>query len=50
MVEESDLDKILKEIAGIWKDHPLFPNQTTKEIIEMMRGPDDETVQQLNNI
>ena len=41
--EDSDINKILNEITGIWKDHPLFKNKTTKEIIEMMRGPDDDT-------
>lgn len=30
----------------MWKDHPLYKNKTTKEIIEMIRGPDDETIQQ----
>ena len=44
--EDADIDKIIKEITGIWKDHPLFQNKSTKEIIEMMRGPDDETGQQ----
>lgn len=44
--EGSDIDKIIKEITGIWKDHPLYKNKTTKEIIEMIRGPDDETIQQ----
>ena len=44
--EVSDIDKIINEITGIWKDHPLFKNKTTKEIIEMIRGPDDETNQQ----
>ena len=43
--EDSDINKILTEITGIWKDHPLFKNKTTKEIIEMMRGPDDDTKQ-----
>ncbi len=41
--EDIDINKILEEITGIWKDHPLFKNKTTKEIIEMMRGPDDDT-------
>ena len=41
--EDSDIGKILNEVTGIWKDHPLFKNKTTKEIIEMMRGPDDDT-------
>ena len=44
--ENSDLNKIINEITGIWKDHPLFKNKTIKEIIEMMRCPDDETRQQ----
>jgi AbrB family looped-hinge helix DNA binding protein len=44
--ENSDLNKIINEITGIWKVHPLFKNKTTKEIIEMMRCPDDETRQQ----
>ena len=44
--EDSDIDKIIKEVTGIWKEHPLFKNKTTKEIIEMIRGPDDETKQQ----
>ena len=44
--EDSDIDKIIKEVTGIWKQHPLFKNKTTKEIIEMIRGPDDETKQQ----
>jgi len=43
--EDLDINKILDEITGIWKDHPLFKNKTTKEIIEMMRGPDDDTKQ-----
>jgi len=43
--EDLDINKILNEITGIWKDHPLFKNKTTKEIIEMMRGPDDDTKQ-----
>jgi len=43
--EGADIDKILNEITGIWKDHPLYENKTTKEIIEMIRGPDDETKQ-----
>jgi hypothetical protein len=36
----TELDKILKEIAGTWKDHPIFRKKTTKEIIEMLRGPE----------
>ncbi|MHA1729486.1 MAG: AbrB/MazE/SpoVT family DNA-binding domain-containing protein [Promethearchaeota archaeon] len=43
--DDIDIYKILKEITGIWKDHPLFKNKTSKEIIEMMRGPDDDTKQ-----
>ena len=43
--EVSDFNKIINEVAGIWEDHPLFKNKTTNEIIEMMRGPDDETGQ-----
>lgn len=43
--EGADIHKLLNEITGIWKDHPLFKNKTTKEIIEMIRGPDDETKQ-----
>ena len=43
--EDADINKILNEITGIWKDHPLFKNKTTKEIIEMIRGPDDDTKQ-----
>ena len=45
-MEESDSKKILRDISGIWKDHPLFKDKTTEEIIEMMRGPDDDTEQQ----
>ncbi len=41
--QDSDVKKVLNEVAGIWKDHPLFKDKTTKEIIEMVRGPDDET-------
>ncbi len=41
--EDSDVDKVLDEISGIWKDHPLFKDKTTKEIIEILRGPDDDT-------
>ncbi len=44
--EESDFQKILDEIVGIWEDHPLFKDKTTREIIEIMRGPDDDTKQQ----
>jgi len=43
--ENSDIDKVINEITGIWKDHPLYKDKTTKEIIEMIRGPDDETKQ-----
>jgi len=43
--EDSDINKVLNEITGIWKDHPLFKDKTTKEIIEMMRGPDDDAGQ-----
>ncbi|MHA1343269.1 MAG: AbrB/MazE/SpoVT family DNA-binding domain-containing protein [Promethearchaeota archaeon] len=43
--EDLDINKILNEITGIWKDHPLFKNKSTKEIIEMMRGPDDDAKQ-----
>ena len=38
-----DTYKMINEITGIWKDHPLYKDKTTKEIIEMIRGPDDET-------
>ena len=41
--EDSNIDKVLDEISGIWIDHPLFKDKTTKEIIEFMRGPDDDT-------
>ncbi|HEY0087347.1 MAG TPA: hypothetical protein VGB37_00805, partial [Candidatus Lokiarchaeia archaeon] len=41
--EVSDINKVINEITGIWKDHPLYKDKTTKEIIEMIRGPDDET-------
>ena len=41
--EDSNVVKIINEITGIWKDHPLYKDKTTKEIIEMIRGPDDET-------
>ena len=41
--EDSNINIILNEVSGIWKDHPLFKNKTTEEIIEMMRGPDDDT-------
>lgn len=41
--ENIDITKIIKDVAGIWKNHPLFANKTTKEIIGMLRGPDDET-------
>ena len=41
--EDSDINVILKEVSGIWKEHPLFKNKTTEEIIEMIRGPDDDT-------
>jgi len=41
--EGADIDKILSEVSGSWKDHPLFKDKTTKDIIEMLRGPDDET-------
>lgn len=41
--EDSNIDKIVDEIAGTWKNHPLFHDKSTKEIIEMLRGPDDET-------
>ena len=44
--EDLDINKILNEITGMWKDHPLFKDKTTKEIIEIMRGPDDDTKQQ----
>lgn len=43
--EESDTTKILNEVSGMWKDHPLFKEKSTKEIIEMMRGPDDDISQ-----
>ncbi|MHA1291412.1 MAG: AbrB/MazE/SpoVT family DNA-binding domain-containing protein [Promethearchaeota archaeon] len=43
--EDLDINKILNEITGIWKDHPLFKNKSTKEIIEMLRGPDDDAKQ-----
>jgi AbrB family looped-hinge helix DNA binding protein len=41
--EESDYQKILDDIVGIWEDHPLFRDKNTEEIIEIMRGPDDDT-------
>ena len=41
--EDSDINVILKEVSGIWKEHPLFKNKTIEEIIEMIRGPDDYT-------
>jgi AbrB family looped-hinge helix DNA binding protein len=41
--EDSDINEIIEEVSGIWKEHPLFKNKTVKEIIEMIRGPDDET-------
>ncbi len=44
--EESDVDKVISEVSGIWKDHPVFKSKTIKEIIEMLRGPDDETAHQ----
>jgi AbrB family looped-hinge helix DNA binding protein len=44
--EESDYQKILDDIVGIWEDHPLFKDKTTREVIETMRGPDDDTKQQ----
>lgn len=40
--EESGTKKILNEVSGMWKNHPLFKDKSTKEIIEMMRGPDDD--------
>ncbi len=40
--ESSNIDKIVEETAGIWQDHPLFKDKDTKEIIEFLRGPDDE--------
>jgi antitoxin PrlF len=40
--ESSNIDKILAETAGIWRDHPLFKDKDTKEIIEFLRGRDDE--------
>jgi AbrB family looped-hinge helix DNA binding protein len=40
--ESSNVNKILEETAGIWRDHPLFKDKDTKEIIEFLRGPDDE--------
>lgn len=43
--EESDINKILDEVSGIWKKNPLFGGKTTKKIIEMLRGPDDDTKQ-----
>ncbi|TXT58316.1 MAG: putative AbrB family transcriptional regulator [Promethearchaeota archaeon] len=43
--EELNITKVLNEVSGIWKEHPLFKDKTTKEIIKMMRGPDDETSQ-----
>ncbi len=43
--QEIEINNILEEITGIWKDHPLFKDKPTKEIIEMMRGPDDDTKQ-----
>ena len=42
--EDSNIDQIIDEVAGSWKNHPLFHDKSTKEIIEMMRGPDDETL------
>lgn len=41
--EDCDINVILKEVSGIWKEHPLFKNKTTEEIIEMIRGSDDDT-------
>ena len=38
----SSIDKKIDEIAGMWNDHPLFKSKSTKEIIELMRGTDDE--------
>jgi AbrB family looped-hinge helix DNA binding protein len=44
--EESDTEKILNEVGGMWKDHPLFKDKSTKEIIEMIRGPDDDSAKE----
>ncbi|MBD3196721.1 MAG: AbrB/MazE/SpoVT family DNA-binding domain-containing protein [Candidatus Lokiarchaeota archaeon] len=41
--EESNYQKILDDVVGIWEDHPLFRDKNTEEIIEIMRGPDDDT-------
>ncbi|MHA1730837.1 MAG: AbrB/MazE/SpoVT family DNA-binding domain-containing protein [Promethearchaeota archaeon] len=43
--EESKIGPILDEVTGMWREHPLFRDKTTREIIEMMRGPDDDTKQ-----
>ncbi|MHA1334224.1 MAG: hypothetical protein ACTSVV_04140 [Promethearchaeota archaeon] len=43
--EDSDMDKILNEVMGIWEDHPVYGNKTTKEIIEWIRGPDDDVIE-----
>ncbi|MGQ4875691.1 MAG: AbrB/MazE/SpoVT family DNA-binding domain-containing protein [Promethearchaeia archaeon] len=43
--EDSDIDKLLNEVMGIWEDHPIYKNKTTKEIIEWIRGPDDDTIE-----
>jgi len=40
--EGSNYQKILDDIIGIWKDHPLFKDKTVGEVIENMRGPDDD--------
>jgi len=41
--EIADINKIINEVADIWKDHPIFAKKTSKEIVEMLREPDDDT-------
>ena len=34
--------KILENLTGSWKVHPIFRDMQTKEIIEWMRGKDND--------
>lgn len=36
------VDKVWQSAKGSWKNHPVFGNMKTKEIIEWIRGSDSD--------
>ena len=34
--------EIWKRSQGVWKDHPIFGNMSTKEVVEWLRGEDSD--------